>query len=61
MYASPRKDNDIHCGEAMLPKTNRFANESLEAVAVYGTLDILLAEHKADSGSLQAVIASQGQ
>ncbi len=56
-----RDDHDVQPGKQLLVKTKGIAHQALEAVALNGELDALLADHQAETRVIETVLASKDQ
>ncbi|MCY1401604.1 hypothetical protein D9M71_167270 [compost metagenome] len=56
-----RDDHDVQAGKQLLVQTKGIAHQALEAVALNGELDTLLADYQAKAWVIEAVLASKDQ
>lgn len=56
-----RDDHDVQTGKQLLVQTKGIAHQALEAVALNGELDTLLADYQAKAWVIEAVLASKDQ
>ncbi|MNC15806.1 hypothetical protein D3C75_636370 [compost metagenome] len=54
-----RDHHDIQTGEHLLMQTEGIADEALQAIALDGKLDALLADHQAEARMIEAVFTGQ--
>ncbi len=52
--------HDIDGGKLMLLETYGFASQPLQAIAIHGSADVLLAEDQAETGVAQSIGTRQG-
>lgn len=56
-----RHDHDIPSGQQLEIVAERFAYLAFEAIALYGELDALLADHQSQTGMIETVVAREEQ
>ncbi|GEM_PF-486827 len=56
-----RDDHYIHATQSLLVEPEGIAHQALEAIALNGELDALLADHQAEARVIQGVLASKDQ
>ena len=59
--AFARDHHDIPASQGFLVMAERFADQAFEAIALDGELDVLLADHQAQAGVIETVLARQQQ
>jgi len=59
--AFARDDHNVPASQQFLVATKRIAHQTLQAIALNGKLDCLLADHQAQAGVIEAVLAGKEQ
>lgn len=59
--AFARDDHNIPTNQSVLVEAKRFAHQTLEAIALNGELDALLADHKPQTGVIKIVVTRKEQ
>ncbi len=59
--AFARDDDNVPADQDLLVKAKRIAHQTLQAVALNGKLDALLADHQTQAGVIKAVLAGKEQ